>query len=366
MNSPRPYALLAELTYNCPLHCPYCSNPTQVRAGIDLATQDWQRVIHEAAALGVLQIGFSGGEPLLRQDLARLIATAREVNLYTNLITSGVGLGANRARELRDAGLDSVQLSFQADDVERADKIAGARAHAMKLEAARYIREGGISLSLNFVIHRENIDHLNEIIELALKLKATRVELANTQYYGWAFLNRAQLLPTRQQVERARQTAAAAQVRLAEKIDIYYVLPDYYESRPKPCLNGWAQRYLTVNPIGDVLPCPTALSAIPEMRFENIRQHSLDWIWRESESFNQFRGTKWMPEPCRSCPQREIDFGGCRCQAALVTGDAANTDPVCEFSAHREIIDNFIGAADGEGPPVTPRVNPTSIQATRA
>ncbi len=339
MTAPRPYALLAEITYRCPLHCPYCSNPTQMRNDRELTTDEWGRVIREAARLGVLQIGFSGGEPLARRDLAELVHTAREARLYTNLITSGVSLDESRALELRDAGLDSVQLSFQSDHADLADEIAGAHAHQRKLDAAASIRAAGISLSLNFVIHRRNIDRLPQIIELTETLGAGRVELANVQFYGWAFLNRAALLPTREQVVRAREVATTAKTRLAGKIDIFYVLPDYYETRPKPCLNGWGQRYLTVNPIGDVLPCPTASSAIPDLRFENVRERALDWIWRESESFNRFRGREWMPEPCRSCPQKEIDFGGCRCQAALLTGDAANTDPVCTLSPNRASVD---------------------------
>ena len=349
MTAPRPYALLAEVTYRCPLHCPYCSNPTRMRSDRELTTDEWSRVIREAAGLGVLQIGFSGGEPLVRRDLAELIHGAREARLYTNLITSGVGLDENRARELRDAGLDSVQLSFQSDHVDLADEIAGAHAHQRKLDAAAIIRAAGISLSLNFVIHRRNIDRLPQIIELTETLNAGRVELANVQFYGWAFLNRAALLPTREQVARAREVATAAKTRLAGKIDIFYVLPDYYETRPKPCLNGWGQRYLTVNSIGDVLPCPTASSAISDLRFENVRERSLDWIWRESESFNRFRGTEWMPEPCRSCPQKEIDFGGCRCQAALLTGNAANTDPVCTLSPNRVSVDAVLDDLNRSG-----------------
>jgi pyrroloquinoline quinone biosynthesis protein E len=339
MIAPRPYALLAEITYRCPLHCPYCSNPTQARNDQELTTNEWTRVIREATALGVMQIGFSGGEPLARRDLPDLVRAAREANLYTNLITSGIGFDDDRVRALRDAGLDSVQLSFQSDDTELADEIAGARAHQHKLDAAAKIRATGIPLSLNFVIHRRNIDRLGQMIKLAEMLEAERIELANVQFYGWAFLNRAALLPTREQVVRAREIATAAKARLAGKIDIFYVLPDYYETRPKPCLNGWGQRYLTVNPVGDVLPCPTASSAIPDLRFENVRARALHWIWRESESFNRFRGTEWMPEPCQSCPQREIDFGGCRCQAALLTGNAASTDPVCEFSPNRAHVD---------------------------
>ena len=342
MTAPRPYALLAELSYRCPLHCPYCSNPTRARSDGDLTTDEWRRVLREATELGVLQVGFSGGEPLVRRDLAELVRGAREAKLYTNLITSGVGLDESRASELREAGLDSVQLSFQSDDVGLADQIAGARAHQRKLAAASFIRAAGIPLSLNFVIHRRNIDRLPQMIGLAEALGAERVELANAQFYGWAFLNRTALLPTREQVTRAREVATAAKARLAGKIDIFYVLPDYYEMRPKPCLNGWGQRYLTVNPIGDVLPCSTASSAIPDLRFENVRARSLDWIWRRSESFNRFRGTEWMPEPCRSCPQKEIDFGGCRCQAALLTGNAANTDPVCSLSPNRARVDTVL------------------------
>ncbi len=352
MSAPRPYALLAEITYRCPLHCPYCSNP--VAASVreaprrpqggaytngELSTEEWKRVIRDAAALGVLQIGFSGGEPLARRDLPELVRAAREANLYTNLITSGIGLDDDRVHALRDAGLDSVQLSFQSDHADLADEIAGAHAHRRKLDVAANIRAAGLPLSLNFVIHRRNIDRLPQMIELAEVLGVGRVELANVQFYGWAFRNRAALLPTREQVDRAREIATAAKTRLAGKIDIFYVLPDYYETRPKPCLNGWGQRYLTVNPIGDVLPCPTASSAIPDLRLENVRARDLDWIWRASESFNRFRGTEWMPEPCRSCPQKEIDFGGCRCQAALLTGNAAHTDPVCEFSPNRTVVD---------------------------
>src|SRR5438034_9524202 len=317
MTIPRPYALLAEITYRCPLHCPYCSNPIAVRnrnledgapatpgktgsqelappCNVELSTDEWARVIREAAALGVLQIGFSGGEPLVRRDLPDLVRAAREAKLYTNLITSGVGLGDDCLGALRDAGLDSIQLSFQSDNADLADEIAGARAHQRKLDAAAKIRAVGIPFSLNFVIHRRNIDRLAQMIALAEFLQAERVELANVQFYGWAFLNRAALLPTREQVVRAREIATAAKARLAGKIDIFYVLPDYYETRPKPCLNGWGQRYLTVNPIGEVLPCPTASSAIPDLHFENVRARELDWIWRESESFNRFRGTEWM------------------------------------------------------------------------
>ena len=361
--TPRPYALLTELTYRCPLHCPYCSNPAATAAHAELTTSEWQRVFCEAAELGVLQVGLSGGEPLVRRDLAEIVRDARAAGLYTNLITSGVGLDETRARALRDAGLDSAQLSFQSDNPELADEIAGARAHQRKLEAAAAVHAAGISLSLNFVIHRRNIDRLPQMIALAETLGTERVELANVQFYGWAFRNRAALLPTRDQLARAREVATAAKARLAGQIDILYVLSDYYETRPKPCLNGWGQRYLTVNPIGDALPCPTASSAIPDLRFENVRARPLDWIWRESESFNRFRGTAWMPEPCQSCPQREIDFGGCRCQAALLTGNAANTDPVCTLSPNRALVDAVLRDLNSAslGPSDwTPRANPAA------
>lgn len=337
----RPYALLAELTYRCPLHCPYCSNPAQLSAGAELTTDDWRRVCAEAAGLGVLHAGFSGGEPLARADLAEIIAAARAAGLYTNLLTSGLGLTAARVASLRDAGLDSLQLSLQADEAALADHIAGVPAHARKLAAAALVREAGLPLSLNVVLHRANIGRLGEIIALAELLEATRIELANTQYYGWAFANRAHLLPTRAQVDEALVVAEAARTRLAGRMEIFYVLPDYYEARPKPCLQGWGRRYLTVNPIGQVLPCPTA-SRLPGMRFENVCERSLAWIWRESESFHRFRGTEWMPEPCRTCPQREIDFGGCRCQAALLTGDPGATDPVCTLSPQRHLIDAIL------------------------
>src|SRR6476620_11592889 len=381
MTMPRPYALLAEITYRCPLHCPYCSNPVAASPGEaprrpqadgysngELTTEEWKRVIREAAALGVLQTGFSGGEPLARRDLVELIRAAREAKLYTNLITSGIGLDDDRLCGLRDAGLDSIQLSFQSDESILADEIAGARAHERKLGVATKIRAAGIPLSLNFVIHKRNIDRLPQIIDLAEALGVERVELANVQFYGWAFRNRAALLPTREQVERARDIATAAKARLAGKIDIFYVLPDYYQTRPKPCLNGWGQRYLTVNPIGDVLPCPTASSAISDLRLENVRASDLDWLWQESESFNRFRGTEWMPEPCQSCPQREIDFGGCRCQAALLTGNAANTDPVCEFSPNRAMVDavlHDINSPNGRPPDWIYRTNPKGLLGSR-
>ena len=337
----RPFGLLAELTYSCPLHCPYCSNPPRVRAsGPELATAEWQRVIEEAGTLGVLHTLFSGGEPLARKDLPVLVACAHRQGMYTNLITSGIGLSRSRLQTLREAGLDSIQISFQADQADLADTLAGAHAHERKIAAARLIKELGLPLTVNVVLHRANLERLEQIIALAEELDAQRLELAHTQYLGWAFLNQETLLPTRAQVEWARQVAGKAITRLRGKMEVLYVQPDYYADRPKPCMHGWGRRSIVVNPSGDVLPCQTA-TVIPDLHFENIRQQSLAWIWHESAAFQRFRGVEWMPEPCRSCALREVDFGGCRCQAFLLTGDATRTDPVCELSPdHRQLQDH--------------------------
>jgi pyrroloquinoline quinone biosynthesis protein E len=321
--------------------------------------EEWARVFDEAAKLGVLHVGLSGGEPLLRRDLPELITAAHEAGLYSNLITSGVGLDLPRARRLREAGLDSVQISFQADEETLADSIAGARAHRTKLAAAGAVIEAGLPLSLNVVLHRGNIERLPAIISLAEKLGAQRLELANVQYYGWALLNRKGLLPTRTQVEAAFAVGELNRQRLAGRMEIVYVLPDYFEDRPKPCMAGWGQRYLTVNPIGQVLPCPNA-SSIPGLEFESVRQKSLEEIWRDSTSFNRFRGEEWMPLPCRECPEREVDFGGCRCQAALLTGDPNATDPVCSLSPHHELLRKFVDEAEPENYMWQARQNPTA------
>lgn len=366
--TPRPFTLLAELTYRCPLHCPYCSNPSKFQGGKEeLSTDEWKRVIAEAAELGVLHIGFSGGEPLTRSDIVELTAAARTAGLYSNLITSALGLTRRRAEELKAAGLDSIQISFQSDEEALANKIAGTQAHARKLEAARMVRELAFPLTVNVVLHRGNIDRLEQIIALAIDLGAERLELANTQFYGWAFDNRRVLLPTRLQIDAAYATTNAAQKSLWGKMEVIFVVPDYYGVRPKPCMHGWGNRHLTVNPIGDVLPCPTA-SHITSLRFENIRKQSLEWIWAASESFNQFRGTDWMPEPCQSCELRTVDFGGCRCQAALLTGDPTATDPACALSPYRasltELVESIQRPSSGHNPfsPSTPglvyRTNP--------
>jgi pyrroloquinoline quinone biosynthesis protein E len=347
---PRPYGLLAELTHRCPLHCPYCSNPLGlVPRGDELKPADWMRVLEEAAALGVVQVGFSGGEPLLYPELPALVAAARREGMYTNLITSAIGLTGPLLERLKGSGLDTIQISFQSDRTEEADAIAGTRAHERKLAAARAVRAAGMALSVNVVLHRANIGRLGEMIALAESLGAFRLELANVQFYGWAFANRRELLPTRAQIVEADAVARRERERLRGKMELVYVLPDYHEKRPKPCLHGWGSRALTVNPRGDVLPCQAA-EAIPGLAFDNVRSRTLAEIWSAGEAFNRFRGTEWLPEPCRSCELKEIDFGGCRCQAALLAGDPAVTDPVCEFSPDRPRVDAMI--AEIEAAPV--------------
>ncbi|QUH02243.1 pyrroloquinoline quinone biosynthesis protein PqqE [Saccharopolyspora erythraea] len=357
----RPFGLLAELTYACPLHCPYCSNPLNLGDyREELTTQQWRRVISEACELGVVQLHLSGGEPLQRRDLVDIVRSAAERGLYTNLITSALGLSPRRAEQLREAGLDHVQISIQSDEPAASDRIAGTPSFDRKIAAARLVKRLGWPLTLNFVLHRGNIDRIAGVLALAEELDADRVELANTQYYGWAWHNRAALLPSRQQLERAETIVRTERERLEGRIEITYVLPDYYSKYPKPCMGGWAHHQFTVSPNGDALPCPAA-QPLPLPR-ANVREHSLDWIWNESPLFQRFRGTDWMPEPCRSCPRREIDFGGCRCQAFLLTGDAARTDPVCVLSPDHDIVAEAVRAANEPRRPVaaalTPRPHP--------
>jgi pyrroloquinoline quinone biosynthesis protein E len=339
-----PFGLLAELTHRCPLHCGYCSNDPQ--GGPELTTADWERVLAEAGELGALHVHLSGGEPLLRPDLPALVAAARRAGLYVNLITSGIGLSEERAEALRRAGLDSVQLSFQADEAPTADAVAGAAAHARKLEAAARIRRFGWPLTLNVVLHRGNVGRVAAVADLAERLGAERLELANVQFVGWAARNREALLPGREEVLRAERDAAAAAARLRGRTEVVFVPSDHHGVRPKPCLHGWGRRFVTVSPRGDVMPCPTA-GVIAGLRFENVRDRSLRWAWERSEAFERFRGTAWMREPCRSCPERERDFGGCRCQAALLTGDAANADPACALSPHHREVAGAAERASG-------------------
>jgi PqqA peptide cyclase len=337
-----PTTLLAELTHRCPLHCPYCSNPLElIRGNAELATEDWKRVLSEARALGVLQLGLSGGEPLLRKDLEELAAHARSVGLYSTLVTSGLGLTRPRAERLKEAGLEHIQISIQDSDPEVAERIAGIRSVKHKQTAAALVRELGFAFTVNVVLHRANLDRVGEIIDMAADLGADRIELANTQYYGWGLRNRAALQPTREQVERSREIAEQAIRRYRGRMQILYVLPDYYEPFPKACYGGWGKLYIVVAPNGSVLPCHGA-TQITSMSFDNVRDHSLEWIWRESEAFQAFRGDSWMKDPCRSCPRKAVDFGGCRCQAFALTGDAANTDPVCTLSPLRRVVDEAL------------------------
>jgi pyrroloquinoline quinone biosynthesis protein E len=345
-----PLGLLAELTHRCPLGCPYCSNPLALESRDDeLDTATWARVMREAAALGILQVHLSGGEPAARRDLAEITAAAHEAGLYTNLITSGIGLTDARMTALYDAGLDHVQISIQDGEEKSADHIAGYRgAFARKTELAAQVRRLGMPLTVNMVVHRANIEHIAAMVDLALALDAGRVEIAHVQYYGWALKNRAALMPTRAQVERARHVVEDLRMRHHGRIVIDAVVPDYHARYPKPCLGGWGRRSLNINPSGRVLPCHAA-EVIPGLEFWSVREHALADIWANAPAFNAFRGTAWMQEPCASCARREQDFGGCRCQAFLLTGDARATDPVCELSPrHAQVIE--LAAIQGDAP----------------
>ena len=349
MNAPvaHPLSLLAEITYRCNLQCAYCYNPLDLSSYRDeMRTDEWLRVIGEAAAMGIVQIHFSGGEPTLRaDDLVAMVGAARADGLYSNLITQGTFLSDPLLDRLIKSGLDHVQISIQSADPEAGDIIAGATVHASKFDALeRVAARGDVALTLNCVLHRANIDGAADVIAMAERLGIRRLELANAQMYGWAHRNRATVLPSREELARANTIVARAQERLHGKVDVVYVRADYYDPFPKPCMNGWGSQFMTVAPNGRVLPCPAA-AAITSLRFENVRDGSLEEIWYRSAAFAAYRGTAWMTEPCRSCARREIDFGGCRCQAFLLTGDAALTDPACSLSPHRVQVDAIIGNA---------------------
>ncbi|AZZ45417.1 MAG: pyrroloquinoline quinone biosynthesis protein PqqE [Gammaproteobacteria bacterium] len=336
-----PLWLLAELTYRCPLQCPYCSNPLDfARSKDELSTAEWIEVFRQAREMGAAQLGFSGGEPLVRQDLAELIKAARDLGYYTNLITSGIGLTEEKIASFADAGLDHIQISFQAADEEVNNLLAGSKkAFAQKLAMARAVKAHGYPMVLNFVTHRHNIDNIERIIQLCLELEADFVELAICQFYGWAELNRAGLLPSKDQLVRAERITNQWRGKLAAEnhpCKLIFVTPDYYEERPKGCMNGWGNLFLDITPDGTALPCHSARQ-LP-ISFPNVREQSIEQIWKHSFGFNKFRGFDWMPEPCQSCGEKEKDFGGCRCQAFMLTGDAANADPVCSKSAHHDKI----------------------------
>ena len=348
-----PRWILAELTYACPLQCPYCSNPVNY-AGIksELSTEDWKRVLSQARELGAVQLGLSGGEPLVRKDLVEIISHACSLGYYSNLITSGYGLNKDKIQTMQTAGLDHIQLSIQASNAELNNYLAGTDSFEHKKQVARWVKESGYPMVLCVVIHRQNIHQMQNILEMATELGADYVELANTQYYGWAKVNRDYLLPTKEQLEASESIAQAYKEKKGVKgnMKIYYVVPDYYADRPKACMNGWGTTFLMVAPDGAALPCHAARE-LPDIDFPNVNDHSISEVWYQSNAFNRFRGNEWMQAPCRSCPEKVKDFGGCRCQAYLLTGDATNADPVCSKSPHHNVIEQAIKSAKESGEP---------------
>jgi pyrroloquinoline quinone biosynthesis protein E len=344
----QPLWLLLELTYRCPLKCPWCNNPVDLdNYRNELSTEEWVRVMREGRELGSLQLGFSGGEPVLRPDLEELIGEAHRLGYYTNLITSGMGLTAERLQAFKQAGLRQIQLSIQSCDSTITDWLVGSNgAHAHKLNVAREIKAHGFPMVLNVPVCRQNIDQTERILEMAESIGADYLEFANLQYYNWALLNRSELLPTQAQLRRAEASVKAARERLGKRMTIYFVIPDYFDGHPKACMNGWGAIHLTIAPDGAALPCQEA-RVIKGLEFPSVREASLGWIWRDSPVFNRFRGDEWMKDPCRSCDSRQQDFAGCRCQAYLLTGDAANADPACSRAPHHHLIEAAVAEAEG-------------------
>jgi len=340
-----PRWLLAELTYRCPLQCGFCSNPLDFsRYKQELDTEDWVRVFQQAREIGAVQLGFSGGEPLVRQDLEVLVGEARQMGYYTNLITSTLGMNEQRLEKLQKVGLDHIQVSFQAPEEVLNDQIAGASSFLHKKRMTQAIKAAGLPVVLNIVIHKGNIDKMRDILEMCIELNLDYVELASAQYYGYALKNRDLLLPSKEQLDRAEVIAHEYQEKLKGSMKIFYIIPDYYEKRPKPCMNGWGSMFLTVDPEGLAQPCHSA-KLIPGIEFPNVKDHDIRSIWYDSPAFNHYRGYGWMKEPCASCDEKEKDFGGCRCQAYLLTGDADATDPVCEKSADHVLIEEAVACA---------------------
>jgi pyrroloquinoline quinone biosynthesis protein E len=347
MDAPRPYTLIAELTHRCPLRCPYCSNPLDLDAHrAELTTEEWGRAFEDAAALGVVQLHLTGGEPLARKDLELLVAKGRALDLYVNLITSGVPLKCERLEALTRAGLDALQLSVQDVDAASSDRVAGYECFEDKMRVAAWARELDLPLTLNVVLHRDNIDRTAEVVALGERLGAHRIELANVQYLGWALPNRAALLPSEGQIAAAREVAGAAKKRLEGKIEVLFVVADHYATYPRACMDGWARRFIHMVPDGTVLPCHAAMS-IPGLAFESVRARPLAEIWKKSPGLDAFRGDEWMSEPCRSCSRKALDFGGCRCQAYALTGDAGATDPACSLSPKHGMIEEARLVAKG-------------------
>jgi pyrroloquinoline quinone biosynthesis protein E len=340
-----PLWLLAEVTYKCPLHCVFCYNPVDyARYGEELTTEDWLRVLRQGRELGATQLGFSGGEPLMRDDLEAMVVEARKLGYYSNLITSGIGLNEKRIAAFKEGGLDHIQLSFQDSTREMNDFLSSTRTFDLKQKVAKLIKKHDYPMVLNCVLHRHNIDHVQQILEMAEAMEAEYVELANTQYYGWAYVNRENLLPTRDQLKRAEEVTNRFRERVGNRMRIFFVVPDYYEERPKACMNGWGALFLTVTADGLALPCHEA-RMLPGLEFPNVRDHDLRWAWYDSPGFNAYRGDSWMKEPCRSCPDKVKDFGGCRCQAYMLTGDATNADPVCGLSAQHHLVTDVVERA---------------------
>lgn len=346
-----PLWLLLELTYRCPLHCAFCYNPLDfAQTKNELTTDEWLKAIREARQLGAVQLGLSGGEPLSRDDLEIIVAEAHDLGFYTNLVTSGVGLNEKRIEALKDAGLDHIQLSFQDSTRELNDFLSSTRTFDLKSKVAALIKQHDYPMVLNVVLHRLNIDHIEQILDMAERLGADYLELANSQYYGWAWHNREQLLPSRAQVQRAEAATNRFRERMGDRMRVFFVVPDYFENRPKACMNGLGSIFMTITPDGTALPCHAA-RMLPGLDFPNVKSSSVEWIWRDSPAFNRYRGDDWMKEPCRSCPEKKKDFGGCRCQAFLMTGDAANADPVCDKSPHHHLVLEAVARA--ERPAVT-------------
>ena len=347
-----PLAILGEISHRCPLSCAYCSNPIElIEKNKELDTDTWLRIIDEAADLGIHQIHFSGGEPTVRKDLEQMVEHAHKRKLYTNLITSAVLLTRERLEKLKKLGLEHVQVSFQDSENENANRIGNFKGgHEKKLEIAKLVREFDMPLTINAVMHRQNLHHLDDMIKMSVDLDADRLEVANVQYYGWALKNRAAFMPTKNQLEASMEIVEKARKDLKGILVIDYVLPDYYAKRPKPCMGGWGRQFLNISPEGKVLPCHAA-ETIKSFKFDNVKDKSLAWIWENSKPFNKFRGTDWMPSPCKTCDRREIDWGGCRCQALALTGDLGAVDPTCEFSPlHEKIFGSATEESSNEAP----------------
>ena len=351
--SSNPLWLNAEVTFKCPLHCVYCYNPVDyTRFGPELSTDDWLRVLRQARELGAVQLGISGGEPLMRDDIETMIGEAHGLGYYTNLLTSGVGLTEKRIAAFKDGGLDQIQLSFQDSTRELNDFLSSTKTFELKARVAELIKQYQYPMVLNVVLHRLNIDHIQQILDLAEAIGAEHVELANTQYYAWAYVNRDQLLPSREQLQRAEEITNQFRARVGKKMKLYFVVPDYYANRPKACMNGWGSVFLNIAADGVALPCHEA-RMLPGLTFPNVRESDLRWIWYESPGFNAYRGDEWMREPCRSCPDKVKDFGGCRCQAYMLTGDARNADPICDLSPHHHLVTDVVAKAQQPGTPAT-------------